>query len=153
MGSIHNHYDNLKVARDAPPEVIKAAYRALSQKHHPDRAPGPDAHRIMSIINTSYAVLIDPERRRAHDLWLAEQARGKPAPGAASPGRIDPETVDEAARKAGEPGDSMWSVFLARVILAMLMAMTSALFDGTRATPPQPVPAPQTAVAHDAAGR
>lgn len=40
MKKIHTHYDNLKVARIAPPEVIRAAYRTLSQKYHPDKNPG-----------------------------------------------------------------------------------------------------------------
>ena len=33
------HYDILKVSRDAPIEVIRAAYRVLSLMHHPDRHP------------------------------------------------------------------------------------------------------------------
>ena len=37
MKKIHTHYDNLKVARNAPIEVIRAAYKSLSHKHHPDR--------------------------------------------------------------------------------------------------------------------
>ena len=62
MKRLHTHYDNLKVTADASDEVIRAAYRALSQKHHPDRNPdNADAHRIMSIINQSYAVLSDPQ--------------------------------------------------------------------------------------------
>lgn len=68
------HYDNLKVARNSPPEVIRAAYRALVQKYHPDRFDdSAEATRIMKIINEAYAVLSDPERRRAHDEWIAEQ--------------------------------------------------------------------------------
>lgn len=48
MEKIHTHYDNLKVAREAPPEVIRAAYRALSQRYHPDRNPAnAEAARIM----------------------------------------------------------------------------------------------------------
>ena len=58
---IYTHYDNLKVARNAPPEVIRAAYKALAQKYHPDRnSNNPDSERIMVIINTSYEVLSDP---------------------------------------------------------------------------------------------
>lgn len=73
MSRIHTHYDNLKVARNAPPDVIRAAYRVLSQKFHPDRNQGnPEASRIMAIINTSYEVLSDPAKRRAHDLWIVE---------------------------------------------------------------------------------
>ena len=54
----HTHYDNLKVTRNAPLEVIKAAYKTLAQKYHPDLNPGnPDAVRVMTIINAAYATL------------------------------------------------------------------------------------------------
>ncbi len=68
---LHTHYDNLKVARNAPPEVIKAAYRVLSQRYHPDRNPGKaDAHRVMALVNESYKTLSDPAARAAHDDWI-----------------------------------------------------------------------------------
>lgn len=71
---IRTHYDNLGVARNAQPEVIKAAYKALAQKYHPDRNPNnPDAERIMKIINTAYRVLIDPVLRAEHDAWIVKQ--------------------------------------------------------------------------------
>lgn len=71
MARIHTHYDNLKVARDAPPEVIRAAYKTLSQKYHPDRhGNSAEAIRIIQIINTAYAVLSDPAKRREHDDWI-----------------------------------------------------------------------------------
>ena len=67
MAKIHTHYDNLKVARGAPAEVIRAAYKALSQKYHPDKNPGDEkAARIMAIVNTAYNILSDPVRRREH---------------------------------------------------------------------------------------
>lgn len=77
---VHTHYDNLKTARNAPDEVIRAAYRALSQKYHPDKNPRPDAARIMAILNTSYAVLSDEVQRRRHDEWIAEQEGTLPDP-------------------------------------------------------------------------
>jgi hypothetical protein len=74
MKRIHTHYGNLKVARNAPPEVIRAAYKTLSQKYHPDRNPGSaEAARIMTIINTSYDVLSDSEKRRKYDRSVAQQ--------------------------------------------------------------------------------
>lgn len=74
MGHIHTHYDNLKVTRNAPPEVIRAAYRSLSQKYHPDLQPdNPDeAERIMRIINASYEILSDPIKRHEHDQWIRD---------------------------------------------------------------------------------
>jgi curved DNA-binding protein CbpA len=66
---MHTHYDNLKVMRDAPDEVIRAAYKTLTQKYHPDRNPGDaNAAVIMTHINASYAVLSDPVKRRIHDM-------------------------------------------------------------------------------------
>ncbi|AGG88786.1 J domain-containing protein [Rhodanobacter denitrificans] len=75
------HYDNLKVSRDAPPEVIRAAYESLLLKFHPDRHPqGSDTARVTKIISDAYAVLSDPVRRRQHDEWIArEEAKTKDA--------------------------------------------------------------------------
>lgn len=71
---MRTHYDNLKVARNAPLNVIRAAYKTLSQQYHPDRNPGnSDATRIMTVINTAYEVLSDPEKRETHDKLLAKQ--------------------------------------------------------------------------------
>ena len=74
MAKIHTHYDNLKVARLAPPEVIRAAYKALSQKYHPDKNPDDEkAARIMAILNSAYGTLSDPQRRCEHDEWIAAE--------------------------------------------------------------------------------
>ncbi|HEX5357371.1 MAG TPA: J domain-containing protein [Aquabacterium sp.] len=71
-----NHYERLKVSHDAPPEVIRAAYRALATKLHPDRQgaeTGPDdvMHEQMAALNTAYEVLIDPKLRQDYDATLA----------------------------------------------------------------------------------
>lgn len=76
---MQTHYDNLKVARNAPSEIIKAAYKTLAQKYHPDLNPGSaEAARVMVMVNQAYAVLSDPARRKQHDDWITEQER--PAP-------------------------------------------------------------------------
>jgi len=65
------HYDSLKIARDAPAEVVRAAYRALSLKYHPDRhAADPEATEMMALLNSAYDVLSDPEKRREYDEWV-----------------------------------------------------------------------------------
>ncbi len=106
MSKIRTHYDNLKVARDAPPEVIRAAYRTLSQKFHPDRNPSSaEAPRIMAILNTSYDVLSDPNKRERHDQWVAEQeqAGGEVAKpdGRAQPLRDIPTTPSPPVANSG----------------------------------------------------
>ncbi len=65
-----DHYAVLQVSRDAEPEVIEKAYKALSMKYHPDRAPASErerANRRMRRINEAYAVLGDPGRRNRYD--------------------------------------------------------------------------------------
>jgi DnaJ-class molecular chaperone len=72
-----DHYQTLQVVRDADPEVIERAYKALSMKYHPDRA-APEhqtaATRRMQRINEAYRVLRDPESRRRYDATLPMQA-------------------------------------------------------------------------------
>ncbi|MBT9608876.1 J domain-containing protein [Aquabacterium sp.] len=70
-----NHYERLKVTQDAPPEVVRAAYRALANRLHPDRnggVGGPDdaAHEQMASLNAAYEILIDPLLRRDYDATL-----------------------------------------------------------------------------------
>ncbi len=70
-----NHYERLKVTQDAPPEVIRAAYRALANRLHPDRnggVGGPDdaTHEQMASLNAAYEVLIDPLLRNDYDATL-----------------------------------------------------------------------------------
>jgi len=62
------------VSRMAPQEVIRAAYKALSQKYHPDKNPGDEkAAKIMAIVNSAYGTLSDPLRRKEHDEWIAAE--------------------------------------------------------------------------------
>ncbi len=101
MKPIHTHYDNLKVAHNAPPEVIRAAYRSLSQKFHPDRnLDNPEATRIMGIINASYEVLSDPVKRREHDLWIAKQEQTNHTSPSANPS-AQPATIQAANNLGG----------------------------------------------------
>ncbi len=75
MANTRTHYDNLKVTKDAPASVIRAAYKALCQTFHPDKFQGnnEEAERVMKLVNASYAVLIDPAKRTAHNAWIREQ--------------------------------------------------------------------------------
>lgn len=74
-----DHYRTLQVTRDAEPEVIERAYKALALKYHPDRgrSGGPaDTTRRMQRINEAYAVLRDPVRRRRYDETLSPEGAG-----------------------------------------------------------------------------
>lgn len=101
MKPLHTHYDNLKVARNAPDSVIRAAYKTLSQTYHPDKNPGNTrAAEVMKLLNTAYGVLSDPAKRREHDAWIErqEERRYREAYGSR---QSEPES--EPARPRPEP--------------------------------------------------
>lgn len=82
-----NLYRLLHVQPEAPPEVIKASYRTLMStlRAHPDLGGDVEA---AARINAAYAVLIDPEQRRAYDRDLRRH-RARPAPSAPpEPGQV-----------------------------------------------------------------
>lgn len=61
-------YKTLGVARDASPEAIKAAYRKLARKHHPDLNPGkPEAEARFKAVSAANDLLSDPDKRARFD--------------------------------------------------------------------------------------
>ena len=64
-----DYYCILGVIKSAEDIVIKAAYRALAQKYHPDKFEGDEAEsqKKMQEINEAYSVLSDSERRKEYD--------------------------------------------------------------------------------------
>ena len=134
---IATHYDNLKVRRDAPVGVIKASYRKLSLKYHPDRNPDPSALEVMKLINLAWDVLGDPERRAGHDRAIATPERTSPPGPAPAPRNTAHKWLDsKLARIGGVLG------LLLLVILAAALARNAA--DETDADEPLPIvqPAP-----------
>nr|CBA28274.1 hypothetical protein Csp_A06450 [Curvibacter putative symbiont of Hydra magnipapillata] len=66
-------YEILEVNTNASGEVIRAAYRCLAQKHHPDKSlptESGDREGKMSELNYAYSVLSDPEKRNRYDLQI-----------------------------------------------------------------------------------
>lgn len=74
MPKIKTYYDTLKVTRDAPANVIKAAYKTLCQTYHPDKYVGDSAtaDQMIKALSQSYAVLSDAEKRAEYDVWIAK---------------------------------------------------------------------------------
>lgn len=69
MSGTETHYTTLQVAPDATAAAIRAAYRALAQRFHPDKHPtdAQRAARQMQRLNAAYEVLSDPVQRAAYD--------------------------------------------------------------------------------------
>jgi molecular chaperone DnaJ len=63
-----DYYEILGVPRDASPDEIKAAFRRLARKHHPDVNPDdPEAEEKFKNVGEAYAVLSDANKRREFD--------------------------------------------------------------------------------------
>lgn len=65
MLQIADPYKVLQVDSEAEPEVIRAAFRSLAQKYHPDVRGGSQER--MAALNAAWTVLRDPVRRAAVD--------------------------------------------------------------------------------------
>jgi hypothetical protein len=69
-----NYYEILEVSQNASQEVIKAAYKSLMQRYHPDRNPGnAGVAEHASQVIVAYKVLSDPGERAAYDARLKQQ--------------------------------------------------------------------------------
>ncbi len=79
---IPSYYDILQVPPDAPATEIRAAYRRMAQRYHPDKSPGNRfASRVMANLNKAYEVLSDPSQRQLHDQWIErKQANAQARP-------------------------------------------------------------------------
>ena len=63
-----DYYVVLGVKRDASPDALKKAYRALAMQYHPDRQPDDEeAARRFREITEAWQVLSDPEQRARYD--------------------------------------------------------------------------------------
>ncbi len=62
-----DYYAVMGVERGASPEEIKAAYRKLARKYHPDVSKEPNAEEKFKEVAEAYETLKDPQKRAAYD--------------------------------------------------------------------------------------
>lgn len=125
MADERDHYKMLQVDAEADLDVIKAAYRRLAQKFHPDRAgDGPDAREKMIALNAAWEVTRDPAKRAAYDRERkaagthpdsgrtprAPRSGGRPTRGPGRSGTDWEAGLDQAAgRSTSEPASGDWT--------------------------------------------
>lgn len=78
MGDIKDWYQVLQVSEQATDEMIKAAYRKLVKKYHPDVHPGDqECEERFRAVSEAYRILSDPEKRRAYDEERKAAVKGR----------------------------------------------------------------------------
>lgn len=86
MSTKRDYYEVLGVAKNAPAEDIKQAYRRMVKQYHPDIYGGDDANDRIKEINEAYEVLSNSEKRAAYDRFGHAGVQGASgAPGAGFP--------------------------------------------------------------------
>jgi curved DNA-binding protein len=104
-----DYYAALGVDRAATPDKIKAAYRKLARKYHPDVSKEAGAEEKFKEVAEAYETLKDPEKRAAYD-QLGRHAPGDefrpppdwgPSPGEGSFSFDDVDLADLFAGMAG----------------------------------------------------
>ena len=72
-----DYYQTLGVMPSAEDIVVRAAYKALAQRYHPDKFQGDpaQAERAMKEINEAYSVLSDPAKKSQYDKWYKDQRK------------------------------------------------------------------------------
>jgi DnaJ-class molecular chaperone len=97
-----DYYQTLNVARDADDKAIRAAYRKLARKHHPDLNPGDrSAEERFKEINEAHEVLADPEKRKFYDRFGEDWQRYRDAGFTGD----EPSAPTGGARASYDPND------------------------------------------------
>ncbi len=98
-------YEVLGVSPNSDDVVIRAAYRAMMRKYHPDTSSAPDAEKRAKVINEAYAVLGDPARRLAYDAarGTSEQQKTKAGSSSSPPPPPPPEQPPRPSSREAAP--------------------------------------------------
>ena len=89
MGKQRDFYQILEIARSANGEQIRAAYRRMAKRYHPDSAGTADTEAFRRA-QDAYETLNDPSRRRAYDEellrreYVSRDSRRRPNPSSTS---------------------------------------------------------------------
>jgi len=98
MDRFKNYYRALDIDPTADDPTIKAAFRRLALRYHPDLAKNARAARQFREIREAYEVLTDPKKRRQYDRMYRAQTALRPVVGR----RASPKAA--ASARSGSAG-------------------------------------------------
>ncbi len=117
--AIKNYYLILGVSRGESAEGIRAAFRQLAKRYHPDRAGAESTPEFREILE-AYEVLSDPERRRQYNSELEAAER-----------RLEAAAAPPAEQPSRPWSRELWAEFAARLAAkappASIIALEAAL--------------------------
>lgn len=109
ISNMRTHYHNLQVQENADQAIIKASYKVLAQRYHPDRNTdnAEEASRIFLIITDAYEILSEPDKRSVYDAKLkaarksalaakSHRTEQEPRPAPHIPERVAPISANPA---------------------------------------------------------
>jgi molecular chaperone DnaJ len=67
MNGKRDYYEVLGIAKSAPKDEIKKAYRRLARQYHPDVSKEPEAENKFKEVNEAYEILSDDQKRSVYD--------------------------------------------------------------------------------------
>lgn len=139
MPAAEDYYARLRVSPEAEAGAIRAAYRELMRRYHPDVNASEDAVAMAKAINEAYACLRDADRRAAYDWRRTVPQSSRPSP--YSPGRpprpTRPRPVWTGPAPRPERPQPWFKPTLGKAIgLGCAALLTSITFTLTSATPP-----------------
>lgn len=116
-----NPYEILQVSPVADAAVIRAAYRSLIQRYHPDRNRGDaQAAQHAALLTKAYEMLADPEQRAAYDAQRKAERVGTlaaPEPLSAATPKNRQRHTTTRAKSAVRP----WVLGLAALLVSSLL--------------------------------
>jgi len=149
---LRNYYEVLNVSETASDEVIRAAFKVLSLRHHPDRNNNSaESVKAMQLLNDAHATLTDSKRRSDYDAKLRYLRAQVPADSGVSSRQTEtpksPSNQQSARREWWRTLMLIlfWDIRITLFAVIMIFGAIGSLFDKRRPVVPYTSsPAPLT---------
>jgi curved DNA-binding protein CbpA len=106
MAEAFDPYRVLEVDPEVSDDAVKAAYRRLARRYHPDLAAEPDAASKMAVVNRAWELVGEPASRSRYD---RDRRLGRANPGVEPPTPAPPPPPKRPAEPPPEQVSSDWT--------------------------------------------